>query len=77
MSWKNILKEDWPQRVKKDKRIYYRFKVIGKNGYYRNPDVKELSLTIEEANKLKHSCPSEGGFDRQYKGNDPRSRYNR
>ena len=36
-----------------------------------------MNEAIKEANKLKHSFPSAGGFARHYKGSDPRSRYNR
>lgn len=79
MTWEEIIKESkWPKYITKDKKRYLLFKVIGKTGTYRNPDVeKDVYLTIKEANKLKHSFPSAGGFARHYKGSDPRSRYNR
>ena len=78
MTWQDTLKEDWPQYIQSDGKRYLLFKVIGEKGTYRNPDVeKDVYLTIKEANKLKHSYPSTGGFARQYKGSDPRSRYNR
>jgi hypothetical protein len=56
---------------------YLLFKVTGKKGTYRSPEdgIKELCLTIEEANELKRTTVNEGGFARHYKGSDPRSRH--
>lgn len=81
MTWKDEIRKkdgEWPKHIKKDGKRHSLFKVIGKKGTYRNPDVeKDLHLTVEEANKLTYSKASSGGFARQYKGNDPRSRLNK
>ena len=56
MSWKDILKEDWPKYIKKNGERYSLFKVIGKKGTYRNPDVEEdLHVVIGEAKFRKTS----------------------
>ena len=43
----------------------------------KQTEKKRVAQAAKEANKLKHSFPSAGGFARHYKGSDPRSRYNR
>tara|TARA_R100001443_G_scaffold72179_1_gene80278 strand:- start:4208 stop:4444 length:237 start_codon:yes stop_codon:yes gene_type:complete len=72
MTWEEIIKElKWPEKLELDGKRYLLFKVIGKTGIYRNPDVeKDLRLTVEEANNL---LPKRRTFGtaRQWRGDDP------